>query len=385
MPRSVSIVSFAFLFLLLWLVPHVGANNTLEICPSVGIQPWSSDFEPDGIILTAFDGSGMWVYNVANNQRYPLPDTHPCGTNCRLSRDATWITYVNAQNDTYGKMRLDGTERTLLAEYAADVEWWSDDKLLIWTPGHTAYLRLENGTDREYIDVDGIVSVQPYGHWGVLIEQDGDNFKRTLVNLDMRGLQGVAEQRVDLGGTIPYFDAASWSPDGQWLAYVSQVGFDTNANTAGAEIFAIHPGDVAPTQLTDLNGLYGAVRINGRTMGELSWSPDSTHIAFWVIELTGPSPEGDIGNAVIHVLDVNTQQLSVYCGFSTSEHTPNPSRLIWSPDGTHIAFGGNIPGDERGYLLLALDAATGVFTELSEGIFPALGSPDPIAWGYVPR
>jgi len=59
--------------------------------------------------------------------------------------------------------------------------------------------------------------------------------------------------------------------------------------------------------------------------------------------------------------------------------------LIWSPDGTHIAFGGNIPGDDKGYLLLALDTETGIFTELSNGIFPALGTSDVIAWGLPPQ
>ncbi|MBL8166424.1 MAG: hypothetical protein JNJ61_30860, partial [Anaerolineae bacterium] len=59
-------------------------------------------------------------------------------------------------------------------------------------------------------------------------------------------------------------------------------------------------------------------------------------------------------------------------------------RLKWSPDATHLALGGNVPGDERGYLLMALNLETGVFTELSEGIYPTLGGADPIAWGLMP-
>jgi hypothetical protein len=74
----------------------------------------------------------------------------------------------------------------------------------------------------------------------------------------------------------------------------------------------------------------------------------------------------------------------VYCGYSTTEHTPNPPRLIWSPDSTHLAFGGNVPADDKGYLLLALDTTTGIFTELSNGLFPALGTADPVAWGLRP-
>jgi hypothetical protein len=103
-----------------------------------------------------------------------------------------------------------------------------------------------------------------------------------------------------------------------------------------------------------------------------------------VTELLGSNPEANTGSAFIHVLDVNTGVVQSYCGFSTTEITPNPPRLIWSPDSTHIAFGGNVPGDDKGYLLLALDITSGIFTQLSDGIYPTLGGADPIAWGLGP-
>lgn len=374
-----------FVCLLLIAYEAHAAYVLTPVCPPEGIQPKPASFEPGGIILAAFDRASMWVYNIDTSRRYPLPETKPCGTNCRLSPDASWITYVDSLTDAYNKMRLDGTQRTPLVPYAADVEWWSTDTLLVWTPGKDAYLQLDGGTEREYLDVDGVVSVQPGGRWGVLIEQQGDDFKRAVINLETRDLQGIAGAYIDLGIDKPYFDAASWSPNGQWLAYVNQGVFDSAAGTVGSELYGVQPADsTTPIQWTDLNAVYGAVRINGRANGELSWSPDNTHIAFWVIELLGPDAEANTGSAFIHILDVNTGELKSYCGFSTTEHTPNPPRLIWSPDGTHLAFGGNIPGDDKGYLLLALNIETGIFTELSDGIYPALGGADPIAWGFGP-
>jgi WD40 repeat protein len=346
-----------------------------EVCPGVPLQTRTSSFSPGGIILTAFDASGIWLYNINNSARYPLPDTRPCNRNCRLSPDFRWITYVDPRTGAYGKMRLDGTERTLISEYATDIEWWPDNQFLFWTPGHQAYTQTEGSAERAYLDVEGIVSIQPGGSWGLHIEQAGDTFTRSLMNLETRELQGIAGQNIAIGEDVPYFDAAGWSPDGTQFAYVAPVSFDETAEIAGAELFILRPGTEEAVQYTDLNSVYGAARINGGVRGELSWSPDSTHIAFWVIELLGPD---------VHILDTTIGLLRAYCGFTTNEHTPDPPRLQWSPDGTHIAFGGNVPADDKGYLLLALDTESGIFTELSDGIFPAMGIADVIAWGLPP-
>jgi WD40 repeat protein len=376
--------TYALLLVLLTSAAQASGSRVTQVCPSTGIQARTADFMPGGIILTSFDKANLWVYNIDRDMRYPLPDTRPCGSNCRLSRDAQWVTFIDPLNNSYGKMRLDGTERTLLTQYATDIEWWPDNRLLIWTPAHNAYWQTEGSPERQYLDVQAIVSVQPGGTWGLEIAPEGDGFTRALLNLDTRSLQGIAGQRIALGEDVPYLNAAAWSPDGSQLAFVAPSIFDANAGVAGAEIFSVRPGDIAPEQLTDLNSLYGAVRINGRTSTDLSWSPDSTRIAFWVIELLGANVEADTGNATIHVLDIASGDVQVYCGFSTTEHTPITPRLLWSPEGTHLAFGANVPGDDKGYLVLALDTATGTFTELSNGIYPALGKADLVAWGLPP-
>ncbi|MCC6894400.1 MAG: PD40 domain-containing protein [Anaerolineae bacterium] len=359
------------------------AGTLTEVCPEGGIQQRGGEYTPGGIILTAFDKASMWVYNIDANSRYPLPDTRPCGMNCRLSPDAKWITYVDSISEAYSKMRLNGTERTPLIDYAADIEWWSNDTLLVWTPGKDAYLQAETGGDREYLNVESVAAVQPGGLWGVKVQHDGDNFVRAMVNLAAG--DSIDLTAVSMGVDQPYYDAEAWSPNGQWLAYVTPVNAGGDTGVASSEIFGMQPGTTfMPTKWTDLTTSYGPVRINGRTSGDLSWSPDGTHIAFWVMSLNGANPETDAGEAKVHILDVTTGGVKSYCGFTTTEHTPNPPRLIWSPDSTHIAFGGNVPGDDKGYLLLAVDIETGVFTQLSEGLFPTLNGPDPIAWGFAP-
>jgi WD40 repeat protein len=371
---------FRFVFALLLacaFAPVRGAATINMICPAGGVQPRPADFKPGGIILASFDNASLWVYNITSNRRYPLPETHPCGSNCRLSLDGMWVTYVDSDTSATYKMHIDGTARTPLVNYAADVEWWNSNTLLVWTPGRDAYLEPEAGGDRQYLDVKEVVSVQPGGHWGLMLRQQDDDFLRSLVDLQLRGLQGIAESTVELGRDVPYFDAAAWSPDGQWLAYVNQV-----EGSKGGELYGVQPGG-KPVQWTRLTDEYGPVRINGRSSAELSWSPDGTRVAFWVLPLKGSQPDQQSGAATIHILNVQTGEVRAYCGYTTTAHTPNPPRLIWSPDSTHLAFGGALPKGSS-YLLISLDTDSGVFTQLSEGLYPVLGGPNPVAWGNLP-
>ena len=348
-----------------------------SICPASGIRGVAGEDHPKGLILTYFDRYNLWVYDIAQNTRYPLPSTSPCGTNCHLSQNADWISYFDTTENTFNKMRLDGTERTQLASNASEVSWWSEDTILVWTPEHEVYLRQEESAERQELDAEGVISIQPGGTWAVYLEQTENDFTRTLINLEDR-----QNSQLPLSIANRYYSTSAWSPDGTWLAYTSSI--DQPDGTISTEIFAIRPGDAYPIQWTRLSNDYGAVRINGHSPGELSWSPDGTKIAFWVIPMIGPNPVLDGGEATLHVFDLQTGFINSYCGFTTTDHTPNPPRLMWSPNSTHIALGGQIPDDERGYALLTVDVTTGIWTELSIGLYPALGSPDVVAWGVLP-
>lgn len=354
-------------------------DGIVDLCPE-SVQLRGAEFSPGGIILTSFDASSLWVYDIDRATRYPLPETRPCTTNCRLSPDFSWLAYMNPQTYTFSLMRLDGTQRRNVLGGVSDVQWWSEDTWLVWTPDHRAYLlSTELEDERRYLPNRGLLSVQPGGMWGLaLIERNGE-LVQALVNLASQ-----EEMPVFLSGDTPYFNNARWSPDGTYLAYVGRGALDSEVGIAGSELYLIRGGDAVPRQLTFLSRAYGAVRINGYAPTHLSWSPDGTKIAFWVTKLIGANVEVNTGTAMIHVVDVNDGRMWRYCGFVTDNHTPNPSRLIWSPDGTHIAFAGDIPNDNKGYLLLALRVADGRITELSDGIHPALGNPDVVAWGFRP-
>jgi WD40 repeat protein len=361
----------------------MGQASPVEVCPGNGIQPRPAEFQPGGLILTTFDRAAIWVYDIGTDSRYPLPETVPCTRNCHVSPDGQWLLRMG-EDFNYYKMRLDGTQRTLLVGGAAEVRWWDAQTLLVWTPDHRAFLLPDGAPNTEdqqiYLDVRGVVVVQPGGRHALTIQQGEDGqFVRVLENLDLRGLVGVAGAApVTLGVDRTYANDAAWSPDGAQLAFVQAT--PTEDGTLASEVYGVRPEDSAPTRWTDLTAAYGPVRVNGHAIGDLSWSPDSTRLAFWVMPRAN-GPIADDGPAQLHLYDTRNNTLRVYCGFTTTEHTPAPPRLVWSPDGTHLAFGGNVPNDDKGYLLLALDVANGTLTELSSGIFPALGAADVIAWG----
>ncbi|MGB7338248.1 MAG: hypothetical protein WBC91_05085 [Phototrophicaceae bacterium] len=366
---------------LMMMVSISQAQSIIDVCPDNPIQQRTATFEPSGIILTSFDSAALWVYDIVRNTRYPLPETRPCTSNCHLSPDRQWFIYLDPQSFVFSKMRLDGTQRTPLVTSAAEVRWWNQETLLIWSTNQTVSLRPEADTVAEGIQLpsEGVISVQPNGYNALQLIGAENSFARTIVMLDDSN-----QTPIPISEDRTYFNAAAWSPIGDALAYVGTGTFDDTVGIAGAELFLASTMTRTTRQVTSLFDTYGAVRVNGYAPSDLSWSPTGTHIAFWVIELMGNSPTDNTGDAVLHILDINSLELRRYCGFAATEHTPETPRLVWSPDGSHVAFAGNVAGDDKGALLLALNKDTGIFTELSSGMFPVYGIPQINGWGTVP-
>lgn len=364
-------------FLLMTISAHADAPT--EVCPAQARVPRERVFEPGGLILTAFDRQGLWVVDIDARTRYPLENTRLCGTNCRLSPDARTVTYLDGEEERYSRMTLDGVQReTLYEDTANDVLYWSPDTLLIYTAGKRAYLKNASGNLTE-IDMSTIISIQPGGLWALALDFRDGVFVRILFNIALKDAPG--SPRIDVGPEARFYNAAAWSPDGALVAAVVPV---ENGDTAGAELVIADPVTKESRQVTDFLATVGPVRIGGIGTGGVSWSPDSRYVAFWAAALTGDDPEIDVLPASLYIYDHETGETRHYCGVTVEDITPEPPRLVWSPDGTKVAFAGNPPDDLRGSLLLALDIESGVFTELTEGMSNLLGRPNILAWGLRP-
>jgi dipeptidyl aminopeptidase/acylaminoacyl peptidase len=107
------------------------------------------------------------------------------------------------------------------------------------------------------------------------------------------------------------------SPDGQWIVVeVTEPAYDEDETSSDLWLVAVD-GDQEPRQLTATSGSEGGV----------SWSPDSTRIAF-------SSKRGEEDVAQIYVMDMTQAgEAQKFTSLVTGASGPT-----WSPDGKRLAF-----------------------------------------------
>ena len=128
----------------------------------------------------------------------------------------------------------------------------------------------------------------------------------------------------------PNWDASpTWSPDGQWIAFVSDR---TEAGQASENIWLL---DVASGQVQQLTNSDATLQEDI----EPAWSPDSSQIAFIRHGLLGEAgdPSSPPG---LWVVDVNTGEERLLVELAGRLGGVQPP--VWSPDGRWLAY--NAPG-----------------------------------------
>lgn len=148
----------------------------------------------------------------------------------------------------------------------------------------------------------------------VAIAGDGDNQRFQLVIADADGYN----QHLILESRFPLMSPA-WSPDGQWLSYVS---FEDHLS-------AVYVQRVLTGQRTRVSMRAG---INGAP----AWSPDSKKLALTL--------SGDSGHPQIYILDLGTQHLT-----RITDVPAINTEAAWSPDGRYIYFTSDRAGEPQIY------------------------------------
>ena len=160
----------------------------------------------------------------------------------------------------------------------------------------------------------------------------------------------------------------AWSPDGQFLAYVSTIdgSFDIWVMSSFGEGEPVNltpdssQSDTAPAWSPDGTRIaFVSNRVNGiddiyvmnadgsevqriTTTGRSdspAWSPDSTHIVF---------SSSRTGNDEIFILDMSDPEAEA---INITNHEGSDTDPVWSPDGTRIAFVSERDGNPEIYVL----------------------------------
>lgn len=358
-----------------------------QFCPITGLQPRTDDFTASGVILTAFDPRATWHLDVTTGRRFPLPGIPPCGRTCRLAPDGLTLIYFNDLTNAHQTIRLDGTLSAFLTERATDVIGWGDNTFFAWSAGARPFTvaAATPGERTPYpLATPHLYTMQPGGAWGISSQFDGEAFQRALVRLARAG-----SAPVPLGEDIPGFNDYGWSPDGRQLAYVTPTRLPRERYTADLALVSL--GNRAnPRVITALQAAYdGPVRINGASVNDLAWSPDSRFVAFWVTPIAAAASAdseepASTPPARLLIADSETGAVTDYCGFQAPARADRPPRLFWAPDGEALGFAIDVPDDSDGAFVVALAPETGVFTIVSEGLYAAFGAVDIYGWGRNP-
>jgi Tol biopolymer transport system component len=158
-----------------------------------------------------------------------------------------------------------------------------------------------------------------------------------------------------------------WSPDGRLIATIETNDFNTIYDSLLADqirIVSITFADVGSTwpksvSLRDIN-LYLDIGPN------ISWSPDSTKMAFVAVT--------DTGDGVVYLIDVQNESYQLLT--DGKHHLTN---IAWSPDGNRIAFA----SDEGLFVINIATFDTEQLTDKS-GLTPYWASDDTIYFIQMP-
>jgi Tol biopolymer transport system component len=177
------------------------------------------------------------------------------------------------------------------------------------------------------------------------------------------------EQRLLFAGASPW--SVAWDPDGSRLAYMAPEAIETG----GEGMMAPNPEalwfvDIASGEVTQVTR---ADVLNAGT--NPAWSPDGTRLAIGgnrliddsgnvVLQLElgvtwGLAPWSPSGDELVMMVDASVQILDLESGERRSvARAGTANQLIWSPDGSHLAYTAGSAGSDE-WQIRVVDAAAG--------------------------
>jgi len=204
-------------------------------------------------------------------------------------------------------MKSDGSDFHFVAD--GDQFSWSPDEhqlaLTTYVPGkHARYLRVVNidGTNLREVSTGGRpgkCSWSPDGKRLAVIESRAEASSEPKSDLVVIALDGTQKQIVVENQTLDWQLDLNWSPDGEFLSFVSKF-----EGKRGVYVWSTR--DASGKRLRFFSGVEAP----------FAWSPDGKRIAY--------------GENVVSILDLSTEKARILF------HTSGFGLPVWLPDGNHL-------------------------------------------------
>jgi Tol biopolymer transport system component len=257
--------------------------------------------------------------------RYLAQAADPTGPNGLIAVDSEGDILIADPDGTHARLLTTGPDIDIQPSFSPDghrLAYFS-------TPAEGGAARLilmrPDGSDRREIDAapGWLFKTAIMGSPNISWSPDA-----TRIATVVAGGTGSTLAVVDVGSgafeplEISSFDATfvSWSPDGEWLAYIGR--------TLGGEVFLIHPDGTEERSVSP-------TAADGPSYLSVDWSPDSRHVTY------SRSNETDDGFDA-YAVDLARMEETLLAG-----DEPGVGNLWWptySPVGARLASGGDLAG-----------------------------------------
>jgi TolB protein len=316
---STSVQAATLLALLLGALPQARADLQIEITSGV------RDPVPIAVVPFAQAGSGDSAVDVAGVVQHDLEGS---GRFRALPRDRMPATPTRADEVTAPNWKAAGSDYVVVGRVTGQdggnlaVDF---DLINTLTGARLATQRFVGGpsalrnaahrvSDAVYQKILGILGAFATRIAYVAVDGEPPAQRYQLIVADADG----ANPHLILESRFPLMSPA-WSPDGQWLAYVS---FETKHSAVYVQL--VRTGE--RRQVSARAGINGAP----------SWSPDGKRLALTI--------GGSSGNPDIYVLDLSTQDLTAITNDPAID-----TEAVWAPDGRSLYFTSDRAGSPQIY------------------------------------
>ena len=202
----------------------------------------------------------------------------------------------------------------------------------------------EDGKSRPFVSGEvraSDLSWTPDGKHLAFLAKRGDDEHKSLYTLPVDG--GEARRVIDHGAVV---DAFSFSPDGTRVAYVAEAPKDAGKKKLEEQGFKpeIYEEDDLPASVwiaaLGADGPAAGERLEFEAQGdrghvsEVYWSPAGDRLA--VVLAPTPLIDDEYMARSLHILDTTGAAVG------TIPHQGKIGDLVWSPDGSHLAFTGGL-------------------------------------------